>query len=394
MKPEETQSGQNVPAAYQILGTCDRKVWGRNVSELLEQVLLRAGLEPIQPESDAFPKDGNIAIFRVDYFFDRWAVQLILSTPDSVIVECGDAGNVRPVAVFCAAEKADRWRELLLGEAICESDLPDGVKLIDAEHPSLIFNDKLRKQSRPLILALDDETRREIERKTFALAYKGVTDFVTKYVFPRPAFHATRMAAEMGLKPNTVTAASLLLVFVVLYLFSEGQFALGLGVGFLMSFLDTVDGKLARVTQTSTAFGNRFDHSIDMIHPPLWWLAWWSGVDPAPEPSWWNAAGMTAVFGYIALRLQEWHFRSAFGVRIHTWQQFDSRFRLFTSRRNTNLVLLAIATAFGRPDLGLAWVALWTLGSLGIHGVRWIQGWLEFRRSGPLGSWLESAPAN
>ena len=73
MKPEEIRAGRSLHTAYQILGKCDRQVWGRDVSELLERVLLRAGLEPLQPESDAFPKDGHIAIFRVDYFFDRWA---------------------------------------------------------------------------------------------------------------------------------------------------------------------------------------------------------------------------------------------------------------------------------------------------------------------------------
>jgi len=192
-----------------------------------------------------------------------------------------------------------------------------------------------------------------------------------------------------------VTALSLLLVFVVLDLFAENKLALGLCLGFAMSFLDTVDGKLARVTQTSSTFGNYFDHIIDMVHPPLWWIAWWWGVGTGldPQPGWWNAAGITVFAGYIALRLQEWNFIATFGVRIHTWRRWDSRFRLISSRRNPNLILLTIATLCGRPDLGLAAVALWTLGCLAIHGMRWMQAWFEVRRSGPLSSWLEDASA-
>jgi phosphatidylglycerophosphate synthase len=162
-----------------------------------------------------------------------------------------------------------------------------------------------------------------------------------------------------------------------------------------MSFLDTVDGKLARVTQTSSRFGNYFDHLIDMLHPPLWWIAWWWGAGAAldPQPGWWNAAGIAVFAGYIALRLLEWSFIATFGVRIHTWRRWDSRFRLISSRRNPNLILLSAATLCGRPDLGLAAVALWTVGSFAIHGVRWVQAWLEVRRSGPLRSWLEDADA-
>ena len=52
----------------------------------------------------------------------------------------------------------------------------------------------------------------------------------------------------------------------------------GLALGWVMTFLDTVDGKLARVTVTSTKWGNIFDHGIDLIHPPLWYLAWGLGL--------------------------------------------------------------------------------------------------------------------
>ena len=393
MAQEDPQPRPSARTAYQILGECDGKVWGRDVSELLEQVLLRAGLEPLPSEGDAFPKDGLVALFRVDYFFDRSAVKLLLSAPGSAIVESTDSGLVQPVAVLCAASELDPWRALILGRARPKEALPSDIKLIDTADPPSVFEDQVRKRSRPLIVAVRESTRNEIETRTFDLAYKGVTDVITKYVFPWPAFHVTRMAAKWGVKPNTVTAVSLLLVFAVLYLFATDQLALGLCAGFLMSFLDTVDGKLARVTQTSSVFGNHFDHIIDMVHPPLWWIAWWWGVDSTLDFSWWNSVALVVFFGYIALRLQEWNFRLTFGVRIHTWKRFDSRFRLIASRRNTNLVLLTVGTIGGRPDLGLAAVAIWTVACLGIHGVRWMQAWRESRRGGPLSSWLEAADA-
>ncbi len=395
MTSEDAQPKPGVRVAYQLLGQCSQQVWGRDVAVLLEQVLLGAGLEPLPSGTEAFPKDGTIAIFRVDYFFDRSAVKLILAAPDSAIIDWQGSGLAQPVAVLCTASEADRWRALILGGARSKEDLPPGIELIDAANPPTVFEDQLRKRSRPLIRAVNETTRDEIETRTFELAYKGVTDIVTKHVFPRPAFYATRFAARLGVSPNAVTAVSLLLVFVVLDLFATHHLALGLSMGFAMSFLDTVDGKLARVTQTSSTFGNYFDHLIDMLHPPFWWIAWWWGVGNAlvPEPSWWNAAGIATFAGYIALRLLEWNFIATFGVRIHTWRRWDSRFRLISSRRNPNLILLSAATLVGRADLGLAAVALWTIGCLAIHGVRWLQAWLAVRRSGPLSSWLEDVSA-
>ena len=42
--------------------------------------------------------------------------------------------------------------------------------------------------------------------------------------------------------------------------------------------LDTVDGKLARCTITSSKIGEAIDHGIDLVHPPFWWWAWGVGL--------------------------------------------------------------------------------------------------------------------
>ena len=47
-----------------------------------------------------------------------------------------------------------------------------------------------------------------------------------------------------------------------------------MAAGLVFMVLDTVDGKLARCTITSSGWGNVFDHGVDLIHPPFWWWAW------------------------------------------------------------------------------------------------------------------------
>ena len=133
---------------------------------------------------------------------------------------------------------------------------------------------------------------------------------MTKFVLPEPAFHATRLAAAMNLSPNHVTTVSLLLVFAAMYFFAQGQFLLGAVTGWLMCFLDTVDGKLARVTMQSSKWGNLYDHGIDLIHPPFWYYAWaYGAVHVGPTSGLspdiiWTSLWITNI-GYVIGRLME-----------------------------------------------------------------------------------------
>jgi hypothetical protein len=70
------------------------------------------------------------------------------------------------------------------------------------------YNSALRKKATPFVLELTEETARQIERATFEASYKGVTDFVTKWIWPPVALPLTRYLARRGVTPNAVTMAS------------------------------------------------------------------------------------------------------------------------------------------------------------------------------------------
>ena len=93
--------------------------------------------------------------------------------------------------------------------------------------------------------------------------------------------------------------------------------------------------------------------------------------------------------GYVAQRLIEGRFMHRFGkMHIHVWRPIDSNFRLITARRNPNMVILVVALLFGRPDLGIKLVALWTLVSLIFHAIRLAQATAANDRGEPIVSWL------
>jgi phosphatidylglycerophosphate synthase len=155
--------------------------------------------------------------------------------------------------------------------------------------------------------------------------------------------------------------------------------------------LDTVDGKLARCTITSSWWGNIFDHGIDLIHPPIWYYAWGIGLSAwglafSPE-LFWTVQGVLLA-GYVLQRLIEGVFIKLHGMHIHVWRPFDSWFRLITARRNPNMVILFAGVLIGRPDWGLLGVAGWTVASLLVHGVQLVQASLAKARGQKLVSWL------
>jgi phosphatidylglycerophosphate synthase len=149
-----------------------------------------------------------------------------------------------------------------------------------------------------------------------------------------------------------------------------------------MTFLDTVDGKLARVTLTSSKLGDVLDHGLDLVHPPIWWWAWGVGIAAATSP-----AVLIVIAGYFIGRLLEGVFLASFKMETHSWRPIDTLFRTITARRNPNLIFLTVGTVAGRPDLGMTMVALWTVASLLFHAVRLLQAWLVHRQGGVVEPW-------
>lgn len=359
-------------------------------SELLRRALLRAGIADAAPWTGTAPQ-APLLLLRADHVYDASLVAGLARRPGTLLCRPEDG---LPVAAHLATHLADTAQAAAVAAALLAgrpAGDPAFAGLLPARPADLVdlYNKALRKRANPYLLRLDAGTRRAVEWEMFGGSYKGVTDAITKHVWPRPAFQVVRGCAALGITPNQVTFASLLLVFVALWLFATGAWLPGLLAAWVMTFLDTVDGKLARVTLTSTPLGNVFDHAIDLIHPPFWWMAWIYGLSQVGMPlSHPVAIGVIVFGGYVLQRLQEGLFLALYKMEIHVWRRFDSFFRLWIARRNPNLLILSLFTLFGRPDWGMLAVAAWTVFGCLEQVVVTIQAGLA-RRRGPLRSWLE-----
>lgn len=367
-----------------LLGSSDVAIWGLTGAERLRRQLARAGVtRVVDGLADRDAVSGKVLLLHSGWVFDEALVVAMAAAPAGTVLldEHGD----RPVAALVDAAHSAAMADSLGGPV---AGLPSDLRVVTPATLVGTYNPKLRKRETPLLAALEAATVSAIEKRTFAASYKGVTDVVTKYVWPWPARHVTRFCARFGISPNQVTLASLAFVIVAFFQFRDGHYLGGLLAAWIMTFLDTVDGKLARVTLQSSKFGDIFDHGIDLIHPPFWWWAWIAGLAVAGYALPGQGLVLAIVLiGYVAQRLEEGLFQLMFGIAMHVWRPFDSFFRLITARRNPNLVILTVSVLFGRPDIGMQVVAVWVLICFVIHGIAIVQGLLA-KRSGALSSWL------
>ncbi len=331
-----------------IVGECDQQLFGMKPAERLGRQCSKLGGQQLIAHASAVLSDDTIA----------W-----LAANRGTVVTSTEG---RPLAVVVEHAEIDAGRKAIVGEG--------GLAMTSADAIGPVYVRKLRRTLEPLALSLGEQPRGVVERKLFASVYKGVTDVVTKYAWPEPALWLTRGAAALGLSPNVVTILGLILTFVAGWQFFLGNLATGLAAAWLMTLLDTVDGKLARVTITSSEFGNRLDHGNDMIHPPLWWLCLAFGIDrAAPGTGWVWPACWVILATYLIGRVLEKGFKARFGFNPFMWHRFDSRFRMFISRRNIILLIMTLGVATGAAAEAFVLCAAWSLVSVLIQAVRYLQ---------------------
>lgn len=366
-----------------LVGESPVRLWNLTGHERLERQLRALDGVRLASDASALPSAGRVLLIRADYVFEQRALKGLLNLNGLMLHE------ERPVAAHLDAGLAARGLRAL------EQGTKEGIPAFGTDAIQT-FERGLRKSEPPVVAPVTAGNQVEIENRLYGAAYKGITDFVTKWWWPRPARVAVRWCAHRGISPNMVTSTGFLLMLATCWLFFRGHYGLGLLLGWLMTYLDTVDGKLARVTSQTSRLGNLFDHGMDIVHPPFWYWLWGlslvhfqpiAGIDQ-PEL-------YLAIFAaYVCGRLIEALFNLLGETSIFAWRPFDAYFRLYTARRNPCLVLLTLAWAVGSPAVGLWLVAGWTVLSTLVMLMRLAYGVRVRIVEGPLTSWLAEPDAD
>jgi len=246
------------------------------------------------------------------------------------------------------------------------------------------------------VVEVTEQNKQIIENYLYDKSYKGITDLVTKWWWPLPARWTVRKCAAMNITPNMVTGFGWLLTIFCGFAFYYGELAIGLCAAWVMTFLDTVDGKLARVTLQSSRIGHVMDHGLDIIHPPIWYWCWLMGLGideitflsiTLPVIHW-----MWILFAvYVGGRIFEGLFQLFFNdISIFCWKPIDSFHRLITARRNPCMILLTLSLIIADAESGFMWVVAWSVLSTVILGIRFFYACFVRMLSGRLESWVEN----
>ncbi len=256
------------------------------------------------------------------------------------------------------------------------------------------YDPRLRKFDLSHVVEITGSEQKIIENYMYDKSYKGITDLVTKWWWPLPARWVVRQCVALNISPNMVTGFGWLLTILSGVAFYYGYFVFGLISAWIMTFLDTVDGKLARVTLQSSKIGHVMDHGLDIIHPPVWYWCWAIGLNIDTITAFgFTASTMTWFWvmfaAYVGGRVFEGLFQLMFNdISIFCWRPIDSYHRLITARRNPCLIILSIAILLLNPVLGFIWIVMWTLISTAWLGIRFFYACVTRILSGPLESWI------
>jgi len=371
-----------------IIGDSEINVWGLSGRERLQRMLETHHEKTTLVDDLGSIPDGEPVLFLcADHLFDARVLSALVREQSNLVL---NSNSEQIVAIHIANGNVSNVLADFLGEG-------SGNAISVFPHYSLddlnmeLQQKNLKKKDVPYVLFINRFNYKILESELFSGSYKGVTDLVTKWVWPTPASWATHLCVRIGLSPNHVTLMSLVFAVLAGVAFWFGNYGTGLMMGWIMTFLDTVDGKLARVTVTSSRLGDVLDHGLDIIHPPLWYMAWGIGLSTVSI----SAPGVEVLIwlmfvGYIGGRICEGVFQFFVGsFDIFIWRKFDSFNRLITARRNPSLILLTGSWMINQPYLGFLSVVVWHLISTVILSIRVVLGWRERQLHGSLKSWFE-----
>jgi phosphatidylglycerophosphate synthase len=383
----EVVSGRVLRPALCFIGQSDIRLWALTPVDRLRRQFAREAVTTEISIAEARQRKGPVIFIRGDAVLDQPLIPILAKRSNLLIIGTNGRDSVA-LAVQADGSQADVIIDILQNGRAPSAEL--GLEARMPDQLDAKFWKALRKRETPYAFSLAALNRPDVEWRMFMGTYKGATDLITKHLWPRPAFLATRWLAPRGITPNTVTLLAAVLVFLAFWLFLEGYFGLGLAAAWLMTFLDTVDGKLARTTLTSSKWGDIFDHGLDLVHPPFWYVAWGLGLVKTGyalgDHGFWIVIA-AILGGYVLQRMMEGIAIKWLGLEIHIWRKIDTLFRQITARRNPNLLILTLFTVVGRPDWGLLAVAWWTVICLVLHGLQLAQA-LMARRAAPLESWM------
>ena len=195
-----------------ILGESPVSLWGLSARQRLQRQLQAVGIPCLSAE-ESVPSGQAAILLRADYLFETRTLEALSEKENAVLCCSTDSGRA---AAICEAELVDSY-----GAALMDADVatPEGSALLQPSELQA-FDVNLRRAEPPLLEPITQQTREQLEHQLYGNSCKGITDLVTKWLWPKPAKVIVNICANAGITPNMVTTLSLVLVVLACWCFT------------------------------------------------------------------------------------------------------------------------------------------------------------------------------
>ena len=190
-------------------------------------------------------------------------------------------------------------------------------------------------------------------------------DLPARYFDPVFETLLVRRLAPTAITANQVTAVTTVLGFVVCALYCAGWLRAGVLLAIFVEVLDGVDGKLARITRTTSRLGE-YEHVFDFFYENSWYLGLASFLSRNGLPSAWTATALIIAFDLTDNIVYAVMDKKA-GRSLDNASPFLARFRLIAGRRNIYTWLFLPGFFLGVPAFSFYLAVVWAGITAAVH---------------------------
>lgn len=280
---------------------------------------------------------------------DRILEHLLAATDDLRFCDTNSSNDV-----IAATLQIQTSQSIAMVHAMAVRLAPTSLKQIPA------YIRFLRKNIVPKMQPVSNPTGiKDLEKVLFKDTFKGGLELIAVYGYQPVVRELTRWTSRTFLTPNMITGAAFVMRFGAMPLMATGWLASGLIVAALFIILDSLDGKLARMTYRFSDTFDKIDHWGSLPARVGWYacIAW--GLTDGQ----WNSRITTAGFALVILTLLDdlnWLWAKRFFRKtLYDLSVMDERLHLFNVRRN-DIFFLLIGLIFGYLEEFFLFLPIWS----------------------------------
>lgn len=349
----------------------------------LEPIFVRAA-DPAAVRQALAELEQPVLFLQGDVVYDdRVLTHLIESGPDSAVRGSQAEAVYLSVEALRAEDGPDSSEAQAAGSST-EPGLPGEASVRTASLVDLgAYVPALRLTMPPFMVRISDpEQLAEVDRLMYRRTFKGVIDAVALYGYYHLVRWVTRQLSRTTFTPDLFTVLSILAIWGAIPCFATGHLIGGIALAWVGVLLDSVDGKLARLTLHLSDTMGSIEHITAMPGLGLWFVALgWHLTDGSlltPTPAALTCWAMVICFLFD--KLVSGSFRAITGRELFDYRPIDAAFHLVAARRNIHLLILTVGVVIGAIGPAFAAVTGWMAATLLFHLLRF--GWAVLATEG------------